>query len=470
VTPSLTQTLANRARNLSLFDVPMRTRVVAGQIVLDWLGVTLAGASNVSTAAVSQVMLAQGGTPTATVVGRNVRMSSVSAALVNGTASHALDYDDVSFAIPGHASSPVLAAAFALAETLGSSGEEFLLAVIAGYELSCRVGQLVAPDHYKQGFHATATVGCFGATAACGRLLGLDANQMAQALGIAATRAAGLKSSFGTSCKPLQAGNAASTGVLCALLAQAGLDAPTDTFEHRIGFASTYSDVKSPQLALGVPGLVEDFSLASVAGDREDAFHLDFNLFKYHVACYETHSTIECGQAIRAMDGFELDNVDSVKLRVNRNANDICNIQTPRTDTETRFSLRQAATFSLGGLPTANIETFSLTKANRADLHALRERVTVELCDEVGIPVTEVEITLKGGRRLSHRHDSSKPMIDTDAQQVKLQAKFAALASPLIGCDRVEELISMTTRLEHLTKITALAAGLNTSPPHTPVA
>lgn len=465
---SLTQALADRARNLSFSDVPQRTRVVAGQIVLDWLGVTLAGASDPSTVAVSRVMRAQGGDPVATVVGRNIRLPAISAALVNGTAAHALDYDDVSFAIPGHASCPVLAAVFALAETLGSSGEEFLLALIAGYELSCRVGVLVAPDHYKRGFHATATVGCFGATAACGRLLGLDASQMAQALGIAATRAAGLKASFGTSCKPLQAGNAASTGVLCALLAQAGLDAPSDTFDHRMGFSSTYAGVSNLEVALGTPGFVHDFSLPPVVGNRQNAFHLDFNLFKYHVACYETHSTIECGQAIGAMQGFRLGDIESVKVRVNRHANDICNIQAPRADAETRFSLRQAATFALGGLSTATIDTFCLANANRADLLGLRGKVTVELCDDVGLPVTEMEVALASGQRLAHRHDSSKPMADLDAQQTKLQAKFEPLALPFIGRDRVKELIAMTKRLEQLPSIADLAGGLNATVPGQP--
>ena len=137
----------------------------------------------------------------------------MNAALVNGTASHALDFDDVNMAILGHPTVAVLPGLLALAEETGATQREILVAFVAGYDVACRTGALMSPSHYGHGFHATATVGSIGAAAACARLLRLDAEATATAYGIAATMASGLKSMFGTMCKPLHAGRAAQNGL-----------------------------------------------------------------------------------------------------------------------------------------------------------------------------------------------------------------------------------------------------------------
>ena len=157
--------------------------------------------------------------------------------MVNGAAAHALDFDDVNLAMPGHPSVAILPALLALAEERGSSGADVLTAFVAGYELQCRIGRTIAPGHYDGlGFHATATVGSFGAAAACAHLLGLDADRFATALGIAGTQAAGLKSMFGTMCKPLHAGKAAYHGLMAAKLAARGFTSRTDVHRMRAGF------------------------------------------------------------------------------------------------------------------------------------------------------------------------------------------------------------------------------------------
>ena len=162
---------------------------------------------------------------------------SASAAIVNGAASHALDFDDVNLAMPGHPSVAILPALLALAEERGSSGADVLTAFVAGYELQCRIGRTIAPGHYDGlGFHATATVGSFGAAASCAHLLRLDADQFATALGIAGTQAAGLKSMFGTMCKPLHAGKAAYHGVMAAKLAARGFTSRLGRHRVRAGF------------------------------------------------------------------------------------------------------------------------------------------------------------------------------------------------------------------------------------------
>src|SRR6185437_14670616 len=160
---------------------------------------------------------------------------------------------------------------------------------VAGYETICRVGVAVAPGHYALGFHATATAGSFGAAAACARLLELDPARTAMALGIAATQAAGLKSMFGTMCKPLHAGKAAENGLLAARLAARGFTSRADAIECAQGFAATHGP---------------DFHAQAALADPPGGYYLRGNLFKYHAACYLAHAPIECARAIAARPGF----------------------------------------------------------------------------------------------------------------------------------------------------------------------
>src|SRR5262245_51948231 len=197
-------------------------------------------------------------------------MPALSAALVNGGMGHALDYDDVNMAMPGHPSVAILPGLLALAEFRHSSGREVVTAFVAGYETACRIGAALQPGHYNLGFHSTGTVGSFGAAAACARLRGLDAEATAVALGIAGTQAAGLKSQFGTMCKPFHAGKAAQNGLLAARLAARGFSGRGDIVECVQGFALTHGPDFVPEASLAAP---------------EAGFHVLANLFKYHSAC-----------------------------------------------------------------------------------------------------------------------------------------------------------------------------------------
>jgi len=253
-TQGLTRTLSEQARTLSLAELPDDIRALARQCVLDYVACTLAGSREDLTEILLAEMAEQGGAPTATVIGHAARLPVLSAALVNGSASHALDFDDVNLAMTGHPSVVLLSALLALAEERSSSGAELLTAFVAGYELQCRIGMLLAPGHYNViGFHATGTLGSFGATASCAHLLGLDAEQSATALGIAGTQAAGLKSMFGTMWKPLHAGKAAYHGLLAARLAKRGFTSRADVLECPQGFSRTHSPDFNPERALATP-------------------------------------------------------------------------------------------------------------------------------------------------------------------------------------------------------------------------
>jgi len=431
----ITAELARRAAALRYGDLPAEVRQLARQCVLDWLAVTLAGAREELSGILAAEAEEQGGKPMARLIGRHAIVPTQQAALVNGAASHALDYDDVNMTMGGHPTVAVLPAVLALAEAHGADGAALIGAFVAGYETLCRIGALVAPGHYARGFHATATVGSFGAAAACAHLLGLDAAQTATALGIAGTQAAGLKSMFGTMCKPLHAGKAAQNGLVAATLAARGFSSRADVLECEQGFAQTQSP---------------DFHFEAALAEPPRGWHLRDNLFKYHAACYLTHAPIECGREIRRDHALDPSAVREVVVRVDAGASKVCHIPAPRTGLEAKFSLRLTSAFALAGIDTASLDTYSEQNAADPTLVALRDKVKVEF--ERGWPHTlaEMKVTLADGRVIEARHDSGIPAADLVAQQRRLEAKFMSLAEPVIRRSRAEQLVACVASLDEL--------------------
>jgi 2-methylcitrate dehydratase PrpD len=217
VSPFLTEDLARRVVALDAGTIGAADVERARLCLLDWLGAAIAGSSAAPAVAVRSALDDVGGGPgSATVVGTRRRASALDAALANGSASHSMELDDVAVGMGGHPSVSVCSAAVALAEVVGSSTVELFVAVMAGYDVACRLGIALGPSHGRGGWHATGTVGTFAATAACCRLLGFSRDQVVTAFGIAASQAAGINAGIGTTAKPLHAGKAAAAGVLTA--------------------------------------------------------------------------------------------------------------------------------------------------------------------------------------------------------------------------------------------------------------
>jgi 2-methylcitrate dehydratase PrpD len=437
----VTEAIAGRAAALRYEDLPEEIRTLARQCVLDWLAVTLAGASEELTGILREEAREQGGKPAATLIGDPLRVPTQQAAMVNGAASHALDFDDVNMTMGGHPTVPIVPAILALGEARGAGGKAFIAAFVAGYETLCRVGALVSPGHYARGFHNTATVGSFGAAAAAANLLGLDAERTAAALGIAGTQAAGLKSMFGTMCKPLHAGKAAQNGLIAASLAARGFTSRGDVLDCAQGFADTQSPDFNPQKALAEP---------------RGGWHLRNNLFKYHAACYLTHAPIECARELRRRHAIEPEAVRAVVLRVESGADKVCNIPAPRTGLEAKFSLRLTTAFALAGLDTARLDTYSERTAGDGVLQRLRDTVTVAFENDWPHTVAELEITLADGRILKARHDSGVPASDLAQQGRRLEAKFMSLAAPVLGEAQAARLADAVASLDRLGSVAEL--------------
>ena len=362
-------------------------RALARQCVLDYVACTLAGSKEDLTGILLAEMEEAGGAPLATVIGHGARLPVLSAALVNGAASHALDFDDVNLSMTGHPSVVLLSALLALAEERGSSGRDVMTAFVAGYELQCRLGLLLAPGHYNVlGFHATGTLGSFGAAAACAHLLQLDAGQFATALGIAGTQAAGLKSMFGTMCKPLHAGKAAYHGLLAARLARRGFTSRPDVVECPQGFARTHSP---------------DFHPAKALGEPPGGFHIRNNLFKYHAACYMTHAPIEAARRLREQHGLTPGDIAQIRLRLDETCDRVCNIPAPRTGLEAKFSLRLTTAMALAGVDTGGLGSYSEETAADPTLIALRDKVEFDFQNGRPNTIADLELVLTDGRSVS---------------------------------------------------------------------
>lgn len=423
-----------------------RPRRWARHAVLDWLGVTLAGCQDPLVSILVSDAIAEGETGMARLIGRGERTTASFAAMINGAASHALDYDDVNKRLHGHPTVPVVPVLLAIGEQRATSGSDILDAFIVGYEVECLIGEMMGLAHYDHGWHATATVGTFGAAAGAARLMGLDADQSAMALGIAATQAAGLKSMFGTMCKPLHAGKAAMNGLMAARWAARGFTSRDDALECAQGFGLTQST---------------EFQPLPIRPDASAPFAVEENLFKYHAACYLTHSSIEAVRALQAQHDFTVADVTGVRTLVDGSHRKVCDIPEPTTGLEVKFSIRHCIAMALSDVDTGDREVFTDELANRSDLMELRKKV--EVVDKVheNRHAAEIIIDLSDGRSLVQFFDVGSPADDVDAQESRLITKFNRLASPVTGETGAEQIVELVLGLNDAESIEPLMAAVD---------
>ena len=364
--------------------------------LLDWLACGQAGAGEPAARLLRDMVLDEGGAGQAALFGGG-RAPARGAALVNGTASHALDYDDTHFAHIGHPSVAVLPAALALAGQTGASIAHVTDAALRGCEASVRVGLALGRAHYQLGFHQTATAGAFGAALAAGILLGLDRGQMAQALGLVSTRAAGLKSQFGTMGKPYNAGVAAANGVEAALLAARGFVSNPDALQGVNGFLPTHAADPAPQ--------PQGWLMEGVS-------------HKFHACCHGLHATLE---ALAALGPHDPAQVQQVTVTTHPRWLTVCNQPAPRTGLELKFSYRGIVAAALLGHDTAALGTYSDALCADPALVALRDRVTVR--SDTALPETAARVAVDGAEAA---FDLNAPMALQD-RTARVRSKAAAL-------------------------------------------
>jgi 2-methylcitrate dehydratase PrpD len=431
---TLTAQMAEQATRHRWADFPEPVREVARHAMLDWFGVALAGHRAPLVNVLLSLARVDGAGPAATVIGYKHRVSLPQAALINGAASHALDFDDV-HPLAGHASAAIIPAVLALAQTRRASGVDLLTAYIAGFEAMCSLGSAIGPQHYERGYHTTATLGVVGAAVACGRLMGMSKDTLATAIGIAVSQSAGLKINFGTMTKPFHAGHAAHDGLQSARLAAAGFTANPNALDGPIGFLAL--------LGLGADRCQYQLPPAG-------SYHLRSNLFKYHAACYLTHSAIESALRIAQRPGFSPQSVAGVRITVHPSIETVCNIAVPDSSLAMKFSIAHVVAMALDGYPTADIEQYSDREALRISQLPMRQNTTVVFDAELPLTGARLEVTMANGTRWHEADDSNAPAIDLGAQREKLMAKFRALNVGLFGTSAcqgfMESLLSIDQR------------------------
>jgi 2-methylcitrate dehydratase PrpD len=234
-------------------DLPAAMIHEAKRALLNFVGCALSAADQAAIDTAVRVLQPFSGATTASLIGRGERLDAMAAAFVNAVASNLMDYDDTHLPTVIHPTAPVAAPALALGERDHLSGARVLHAFVLGAEVECRIGNAVTPGHYARGWHITSTCGVFGSAVAAAKLLGLDAEQTAHALGIAASQSAGSVESLTNGAKNVSVGNAARNGIFAALLAGQGYTAAAMSIEGKLGWARSMGD--APNLAAMTGGL-----------------------------------------------------------------------------------------------------------------------------------------------------------------------------------------------------------------------
>ena len=325
---TVSETLAAFVTTTRFADLGPSQITAASQAISDCLACTIAGSVTSTSVIVRRVAEVSSARGACTVFGGSQRLCAQSAALANGTAAHALDYDDILWTQYGHPSSTVWSAALAVGESVGASGRDVILAYAIGVQINGKLGRLVNPLHYAHGWHATASIGVIGAAAAAASLMRLTQQQTAMALGIAASEACGVRRNFGTMTKPFHAGNAARGGVLAAELALEGFTSDLTIFEGDFGWAKTLN-------ARSVP------TAEALGSQLASSWELDQPgvVFKRYPACGATHCALDAILAIRKENDLAVSDIEKIVCDASPFAKTVLLYPRPQTALEGKFSM-----------------------------------------------------------------------------------------------------------------------------------
>lgn len=406
----------------------------AKRALVNWAGCAIGASAHSTVERAWQAMRPFSGVAQATLLGRRERTDILNAALVNGIASHVLDFDDTHPDTLVHPSGPVAAAVIALGEERRASGRDLLNAFVAGIEVECRVARGVLPAHYEVGWHITATAGIFGGAAASARLLGLDEQQTTWALGLAATQAAGLREMFGSMAKSLHPGRAAQNGLASALLAQAGFTSAETAIDGKRGFAHVLST--TVDIAQCVEGLGERYELLA-------------NTYKPYACGLVIHPVIDGCIRLRSEKGVCAADVARIDLKVHPMVLELTGKTAPRSGLEGKFSVYHCAAAALIDGAGGELQ-FADARVNDPDVVALRGKVHAEADRGMALDAARVTITLAHGARCEVQVEhcvGSREQPMTDAQ---IDEKFLAQCEPVLGADRTACALELLRRIETL--------------------
>jgi len=419
--------------------LPAEAREETRRAVLDWLGSALAGSIEAPARMAQRVAASFGKSAEATVFSAG-RASAVAAAFSNGIATHILEFDDVHKGSTLHAAAPVIPAALAVAEREHSSGRKFLTAVALGYEAALRVGAAVNPSHYRY-WHPTGTAATFGAAAAAGSLLGLNAIEMRNALGSAGTQAAGLWefNADGSMSKHLHPGKAAMNGILSADLAREGFTGAPRILEGERGFFRAMS---------------ESHDAGRITDRLGEQWKVTENCYKLHSCCGHTHTAIDV-----ALDLRPAGEIAAIEIDTYGPGFEIVKEMNPRSPYQAKFSLAYCVAAALAegraGLDQFSADRFASDGVRDAKIAALLARTRVAVAPDLTAKYpaawpTRISIRLADGSKLQGGSDYPRGNPENPVSTEALLEKFTALVRPRFGADTVKRALDAWRSLEEL--------------------
>jgi len=402
-------TLISFLIDTSYEDLPPEIFHQAKRCIIDWTGVALAGAGHPTVSILIDTVQAMGGHRQAAIFGTAHKTSAINAALVNGTMSHVLDYDDTHLEALMHPSAPLVPALFAYGERNESDGKAFLLSYVLGFEIETRISMAMGEPHYDTGWHSTATMGRFGAAAGVGKLAGLSEDEMANAFGLAGTQASGIRNVFGTMTKSFHPGKAAADGLLSVLLAQRGFTSAGDILADGKGLGNIFSSDFTPRRGLHDLGV---------------AYTLPGTSIKPFASCLYTHPTIDAVIRLKNDHGIRPDAVDRIRCGISKFCKDAANQKHPQTGLAAKFSVTFCAALALLE-GSAGESLFQDANTGNAKILDIMQRVDVEEIPDQKDSEARVTIILRNGQRLEEhvQHPLGSPAHPLSDGQVEDKAK-----------------------------------------------
>jgi 2-methylcitrate dehydratase PrpD len=438
--------------------IPRRVREIAKLHLLDGLATMLGGAREESSRVLLLHCLASKSKPEATVIGTAIKLSAEQAALINGVQGHVLDYDDAQLTSDAsrpmgqqtHPTSPILGAAFALAESRHASGAELLAAYIAGVEVACCLGDAIDPSHYLNGLHPTGTLGVFGAAAACAYLLKLEPRAIRHALGIGGTLSSGLRANRGPMAKGLNAGHAAQSGVLAARLAARGFTASENIFDESMGFFEALCQNRFDRklLRFGRPFFFEKPGVA----------------IKLYPCAGVLHPALDSVLDLRARHNIATTDIERIEVALDSRAALPLVYNNPQDTLQAKFSLPFALAAALVD-GAAGLHQFSAARLHDTAIRTLMKRTELvrrtgpRSRQRIGIN-TEIAITLRGGA--IHRASASiaRGHPQKAATRADIEEKFRQCAAGVLSPRAVARFLKNFPALEHAPSIRAWLGAL----------
>jgi 2-methylcitrate dehydratase PrpD len=462
---ALTEQLAHVIAETTYEHLPAAAVVQAKRALLDTIGVTLAGHHEEAGQIITAWVKETGGSQAATVLGTSVHTTPALAALANGTLGHALDFDDVTRHMRGHPSVPVAPVVLALGEVGQVSGAEVVVAFVLGIEVEAKLGKAMTSALPRRGWHPTATIGALGAAAAAAKILHLSEHQTQLALGIAASKASGLRQNFGTMTKPLHAGEAARTGVEAAQLAQRGFTADRHILESRFGFFNTF--VGEGEFTLDL--VLQDF------GAPYEIVSPGIGV-KPYPSCRQTHRAIDAMLHLVHTYHLQPDDVSEIVCQTSARLQDFLIHHRPQSGLEGKFSMEycMAAALLHGQMGLAQ---FSDASVQDPRAQALLRQVRFEHPDQDAAdwetPMPDIiKVVLRDGRHLHQRVDIPKGDPALPLSWEALVAKFQDCAARILTPEQIQNAIHHLSHLEELPTLQPLIHSITRDgaagepPPH----